>query len=81
MRADLSLFPFASMKEKPSSFDSVGVGFGLGLVSCTVLLRIPDRFIAVTLSLSWWLWLVSIPSSRRLFSDEVGCTWVMPGYC
>ena len=37
MRADLSLFPLASMKEKPSFSCLVGVGFGLGLVSCTVL--------------------------------------------
>ena len=48
-------------------------GCGCGSGSLIALFRIPDRFMAVTLSLMLMSPLVSILSSRRLVSDVVGC--------
>ena len=73
IRADFSLFPFCSKKTwllVPCSAWAPEV-LGCGSGSLIVLFRIPDRLMAVTLSLMSVS--VSILSSRRLVSDVVGC--------
>ena len=47
IRADFSLLPLDSMKGSPSYSYSIGIWeFCLGVVSCIVLFRIPDKFMA-----------------------------------
>lgn len=73
IRADFCLFPFCSRKLwllVPGSVWAPEV-LGCGSGSLIVLFKIPDRLMAVTLSLISVS--VSILSSRRLVSDVVGC--------
>ena len=73
IRADFSLFPFCSKKTWLLVLGSEWAPevLGCGSDSLIVLFRIPDRLMAVTLSLISAS--VSILSSRRLVSDVVGC--------
>lgn len=69
-RADFRRFPFCWRNDCVSIsrplFWVVGLRLGCGSMSWIVLLSIPDKLIAVTLSF------ISICSSKRLISDLVG---------